>query len=92
MWFGAPPTISILGIPSFLQIIHRISRLPLLIFDMVYHILAHAAPSYTNSEPNLESGANIDCCKLYRDNKAVSVISVTPCVLFWPVSRASFFF
>lgn len=23
------------------------------------------------SEPNLESGANIDCCKLYRDNKAV---------------------
>ena len=23
------------------------------------------------TEPNLESGANIDCCKLYRDNKAV---------------------
>ncbi|KZT66749.1 ubiquitin-conjugating enzyme [Daedalea quercina L-15889] len=22
------------------------------------------------AEPNLESGANIDCCKLYRDNKA----------------------
>ena len=22
------------------------------------------------SEPNLESGANIDCCKLYRENKA----------------------
>lgn len=22
-------------------------------------------------EPNLESGANIDCCKLYRDNYAV---------------------
>lgn len=21
------------------------------------------------SEPNLESGANIDCCKLYRDNR-----------------------
>ncbi len=21
------------------------------------------------AEPNLESGANIDCCKLYRDNK-----------------------
>ena len=21
-------------------------------------------------EPNLESGANIDCCKLYRENKA----------------------
>jgi ubiquitin-protein ligase len=21
-------------------------------------------------EPNLESGANIDCCKLYRDNRA----------------------
>jgi ubiquitin-conjugating enzyme E2 G2 len=20
-------------------------------------------------EPNLESGANIDCCKLYRDNR-----------------------
>jgi hypothetical protein len=26
-----------------------------------------------STEPNLESGANIDCCKLYRDNKAVSV-------------------
>ena len=25
------------------------------------------------SEPNLESGANIDCCKLYRDNKPVRV-------------------
>jgi ubiquitin-conjugating enzyme E2 G2 len=23
-----------------------------------------------NTEPNLESGANIDCCKLYRENKA----------------------
>jgi ubiquitin-conjugating enzyme E2 G2 len=22
-------------------------------------------------EPNLESGANIDCCKLYRDNRGV---------------------
>jgi ubiquitin-conjugating enzyme E2 G2 len=22
-------------------------------------------------EPNLESGANIDCCKLYRDNRPV---------------------
>ncbi|QRV85511.1 ubiquitin-conjugating enzyme [Ceratobasidium sp. AG-Ba] len=22
------------------------------------------------AEPNLESGANVDCCKLYRDNKA----------------------
>lgn len=21
------------------------------------------------AEPNLESGANIDCCKLYRDNR-----------------------
>ena len=24
-----------------------------------------------NEEPNLESGANIDCCKLYRDNRGV---------------------
>jgi ubiquitin-conjugating enzyme E2 G2 len=24
-------------------------------------------------EPNLESGANIDCCKLYRENKPVSL-------------------
>jgi hypothetical protein len=24
-----------------------------------------------NKEPNLESGANIDCCKLYRDNRGV---------------------
>ena len=27
---------------------------------------------YVIPEPNLESGANIDCCKLYRDNRAVS--------------------
>jgi ubiquitin-conjugating enzyme E2 G2 len=27
----------------------------------------------TPSEPNLESGANIDCCKLYRDNYPVTV-------------------
>ncbi len=26
----------------------------------------------SREEPNLESGANIDCCKLYRDNRAVS--------------------
>lgn len=25
--------------------------------------------SFQTSEPNLESGANIDCCKLYRDNQ-----------------------
>lgn len=25
-------------------------------------------------EPNLESGANIDCCKLYRDNREVSTL------------------
>lgn len=25
---------------------------------------------HKNQEPNLESGANIDCCKLYRDNRA----------------------
>jgi ubiquitin-conjugating enzyme E2 G2 len=24
-------------------------------------------------EPNLESGANIDCCKLYRENRAVRI-------------------
>lgn len=32
-------------------------------------------------EPNLESGANIDCCKLYRDNKAVRSLSLSPLVL-----------
>lgn len=30
-------------------------------------------------EPNLESGANIDCCKLYRENKPVRNL---PCPLF----------
>lgn len=29
---------------------------------------SHAAEPH--AEPNLESGANIDCCKLYRENKA----------------------
>jgi ubiquitin-conjugating enzyme E2 G2 len=33
---------------------------------------------FTCAEPNLESGANVDCCKLYRDNKPV-------CLLFLPV-------
>jgi ubiquitin-conjugating enzyme E2 G2 len=28
------------------------------------HYRNHMSP-----EPNLESGANIDCCKLYRDNR-----------------------
>lgn len=34
---------------------------------------ASAVERRTNqsSEPNLESGANIDCCKLYRENRAV---------------------
>jgi hypothetical protein len=32
-------------------------------------MLSHPPPPC--SEPNLESGANIDCCKLYRDNYAV---------------------
>jgi ubiquitin-conjugating enzyme E2 G2 len=29
------------------------------------------APTSNYAEPNLESGANIDCCKLYRDNREV---------------------
>lgn len=33
-------------------------------FDAIPHSLRFP-------EPNLESGANIDCCKLYRENKAV---------------------
>lgn len=36
------------------------------------------------AEPNLESGANIDCCKLYRDNRAVSrPPPVAPGGLMW---------
>ncbi|KAG8813758.1 Ubiquitin-conjugating enzyme E2 7 [Serendipita sp. 401] len=31
------------------------------------------------AEPNLESGANIDCCKLYRENKPVR----PPILFFW---------
>lgn len=45
------------------------------IFDTLYLIFAHPASWHANPEPNLESGANIDCCKLYRDNRAVRVIS-----------------
>lgn len=33
------------------------------------------------TEPNLESGANIDCCKLYRDNQAVSFYGVLYIIL-----------
>jgi len=32
-------------------------------------------------EPNLESGANIDCCKLYRENREVRQIFVVPMAL-----------
>ena len=39
-----------------------------------------------HAEPNLESGANIDCCKLYRDNRAASrPPPVARCVLMWSI-------
>lgn len=28
---------------------------------------------FSSPEPNLESGANIDCCKLYRENNEVRI-------------------
>ena len=68
---------------------HRTSRLPLLIFVTPYPILAHPASRQTNPEPNLESGANIDCCKLYRDNKQVSNIPAPPTFNRWQVPRGS---
>ena len=33
------------------------------------------------AEPNLESGANIDCCKLYRENREVREIYNNSCLL-----------
>ena len=33
-------------------------------------IVSDQTADISTSEPNLESGANIDCCKLYRENKA----------------------
>jgi ubiquitin-conjugating enzyme E2 G2 len=32
-------------------------------------------------EPNLESGANVDCCKLYRENKPVGSLDFLPRIL-----------
>ena len=66
--------------PDYLLLVftHLTSRLPLLVSDILYPILAYPASWHTNSEPNLESGANIDCCKLYRDDRPVSVISYFP--------------
>jgi ubiquitin-protein ligase len=32
---------------------------------------AYPSLHHVQAEPNLESGANIDCCKLYRENKDV---------------------
>jgi hypothetical protein len=43
----------------------------------VASVLGWLLPAETLSfitEPNLESGANVDCCKLYRENKAVSLL------------------
>ena len=31
---------------------------------------------FSHAEPNIESGANVDCCKLYRDNYEVRLGSV----------------
>ncbi len=44
-------------------------------------------PMTRKPEPNLESGANIDCCKLYRDNYAVSASELLP---FPPLADMSF--
>ena len=42
------------------------------------HLFADPADRPNNhlklTEPNLESGANIDCCKLYRDNHPVRAV------------------
>lgn len=35
----------------------------------LYMLRNDAITSLLLQEPNLESGANIDCCKLYRDNR-----------------------
>jgi ubiquitin-conjugating enzyme E2 G2 len=44
------------------------------------HLFADPAVRPNNhlklTEPNLESGANIDCCKLYRDNQPVRAVPV----------------
>ena len=34
-----------------------------------YDIILSNTVTDEELEPNLESGANIDCCKLYRDNR-----------------------
>lgn len=38
--------------------------------------------SFVCAEPNLESGANIDCCKLYRDNKEVRFLTSPPSLVY----------
>lgn len=92
--FDAPPSICILlsylPSPYYSSLVfpHRTSPLPLLIFDALYTILIHPVLRHTNPEPNLESGANIDCCKLYRDNKAVSITSALLASYSRPVPRA----
>ena len=40
-------------------------------------------PHTDSVEPNLESGANIDCCKLYRDDKPVRSLFVCK----WDLNR-----
>ncbi|KAG8215223.1 ubiquitin-conjugating enzyme/RWD-like protein [Butyriboletus roseoflavus] len=35
------------------------------------------------AEPNLESGANIDCCKLYRDNRPAGMVPKHPAIKLW---------
>lgn len=47
-------------------------------FTKLMKLFAH----YTSflPEPNLESGANIDCCKLYRDNREVRLRKLLFCL------------
>ena len=57
-----------------LSVISMLAGAPTIWHTKLKSTHARATPAHPPcAEPNLESGANIDCCKLYRDNRAVSV-------------------
>ena len=52
--------------------VQSVEKVILSVISMLAGALPQTRFDHSNkysSEPNLESGANIDCCKLYRDNR-----------------------
>jgi ubiquitin-conjugating enzyme E2 G2 len=63
--------------------VQSVEKVLLSVISMLAGVFSHPLiggklTSPPHAEPNLESGANIDCCKLYRDDRPVREIASTP--------------